>query len=237
MKKPTFISLCTLFLILPLSLLAQSERDTYSGGAGYFAIGYGNFLTSELQNFLPEGSPELSNHHMLTGGGGYAMINDFIIGGSGYSITGESVSTDSYEANTSGGTGFFNVGYRVASSEDLNFYPLFGIGGGGLGMEIKETNNLTTKEIVEDPGRAIQIDQSGWLVDFSVNLEWYPISGGDDDGHGGLLTGLKVGYIYQPFENDWEYEGGNINNTPDFNLSGFYAQLTIGGGGFSIDND
>lgn len=240
MLKNKAILLVFLVSIIPLCSPAQdtsATNTTYSGGAGSFQIGYGNFQTNKLQNFLPAGAPSLGNHHLTVGGGGYAMINDFIIGGSGFSITGETVSTSNLEANASGGAGFFNVGYRVAGGKALNVYPLLGIGGGGLGMEINQTANLTTSDIRSNPGRAITIEQSGWLFDLSMNLEWYPIAGGNENDYGGLMAGLKVGYLYQPFADDWEYEGGDISNTPNFNLSGFYVQLTLGAGGFSIDQD
>lgn len=226
------IAFTCLLSILALTGIAQDDENTnYSGGVGFFSIGYGNHPTGKLENFLPEGSPGLSVHHLNTGGGGYFMVNDLIIGGSGTGITGETFTTDSFEANTIGGTGFFNIGYRVASSNQLNFFPLLGIGAGGLGIEINENKNLKPKDIRENPGRTIKIDQSGFLVDLSLNLEWYPLSGDSKDEVGGLMTGLKVGYVYQPFENDWEYAGGSISNPPDYNFSGFYAQLNLGLGG------
>ncbi len=227
--------------MMALTALSQDngEKDNkggYSGGTGFFSIGYGNHPTGKLENFLPQGSPGLSVHHLSTGGGGYFMINDLIIGGSGNGIKGESISTDSFEANTIGGTGFFNIGYRVASSKKLNFFPLLGIGGGGLGIEINETEALNPDDIRNNPGRTIEIDQSGLLFDFSLNMEWYPLGTGNENGYGGLLTGLKVGYVYQPFETEWEYDGNDINNPPDYNFSGVYARLVIGFGGASQGN-
>lgn len=231
MKK--LISFTLLFcLIAASSLMAQSEKDFTKGGGGYFSIGYGNYDVGKLQDFLPEGTEELSNDHLLIGGGGHSYINNFIIGGSGLGISGSSISNDSLEANTSGGMGFLDLGYMIVQNKKIGFYPLVGIGAGGFGININELKKLSLEDVRNDPGRAIEASTGGLMLDFSLNFNFYPLMKEEDGGYGGLLTGLEVGYNHSFYNGEWEHDGGTITNGPDFNLTGFYAKLTFGGIGF-----
>ncbi len=230
--KTLSLLLFAFLMVSNVIVMAQSDKDFKAGGGGYFSIGYGNYDVGKLQDFLPEGTKELSNDHLLIGGGGHSFKNNFIIGGSGFGITGKSISNDSLKAETSGGMGFLDVGYMIVQNGQIGFYPLVGIGAGGFGININELKKLSLEDVQNDPGRAIEASTGGLMLDFSLNFNFYPSMKEDEEGYGGLLTGLEVGYNHSFYDGEWEHDGGNITNGPDFNLTGFYAKLKFGGIGF-----
>jgi hypothetical protein len=45
------------------------------------------------------------------------------------------------------------------------------------------------------------------------------------------MLGLEAGYQMPYKQGSWTYDGGTVTGGPDFNPSGFFIQLMIGGGG------
>ena len=69
----------------------------------------------------------------------------------------------------------------------------------------------------------------GINADFLINK-----STTKDQRFGGLLLGLRAGYHLSSPGNDWRNDSNwnQISNLPTYTNQGFYAMLTIGGGGF-----
>lgn len=59
--------------------------------------------------------------------------------------------------------------------------------------------------------------------------------GGDEKREGGLIFGLRVGYILPMIKGGWEMDGIDISDGPKVGISGPYFRLMIGGGGLRED--
>ena len=232
------VSIITFFSCLLLSYStkaqeAQKNNKNESMGCGAFSIGYGYMDVSKLQVFVPDDISKFGSDHLVIGGTGHAIINRFVIGGSGFGITGDGVKTDSLIVNVSGGVGTFDLGYLILNKNKIKIYPLLGIGGSGFGLQISKNRNYSVNQIKNDPGQEINISHGGFIADISININIIPNLNYDEkkNSYGGFMTGFKIGYLYSIPSSDWKFSGGNITNGPDFGLSMFYVKLLIGGFG------
>lgn len=64
-------------------------------GGGGITIGYGFMDVSKLHAFVPDVALAFKNDFIVIGGTGHAILNKFVIGGSGFGMTHNVVKTDS----------------------------------------------------------------------------------------------------------------------------------------------
>lgn len=203
-------------------------------GSGGFHVGYGNFDVSDLQSFLQTDFRRLSDQHLILGGHGHGMRGKFVIGGSGSGIIGKSITGNSMKVSAGGGYGTFDVGYLIVNKQSLKIYPVIGFGGGGFSVNISRNEDVSMDDIRDNPAREINISKGGFIFNLSVNLNFIPELKYDaeENSYGGFMTGLRVGYLYQPASSDWQFAGGDVTNAPDFGLNGPYVTMVIGGFGY-----
>jgi len=230
-----------MFLIIGFNSKAQDtdKNNHVYGGVGYFLTGYSLFQLDDLnQTFKDAGYPELDNGSISFGGGGHYIFKNFIIGGEGHGLTGSTSENSDYKTSISGGYGFFNLGYLIFNSPSINFYPLLGFGGGGLTASITDKSKLTHSydEIMDDPLRETYITNGGFLMNFSLGLDYFFVGEKTPETTGGFIIGIKAGYVLNVSNNDWYYSGEQLNNSPNSGVSGPYLRIVFGGGGLSISN-
>ena len=234
--KNTIITVWALLSFVYANAQQVADKKTHMGGGG-FTIGYGNMDISKLQVFTPPSTSKLTNDMMVIGGTGHAFLNNFVIGGSGFGIVGDVTKNDSVRVSASGGIGTFDFGYLVVNKAKLKVFPLLGIGGGGFGVQMTKTKNLSASQVSDNPSQEININQGGLVADISINMNLIPNMEYDEKSksYGGFMTGLKVGYVYSLPRTDWRYSGGEISGGPRFGMNMMYVKLIIGG--FGSDNN
>lgn len=225
-----------LFVLLPCFILGvmfplSAQETSLNGGGGYFKAGYTPIQTNDLRPLIPDqaGDIALNDNHLSLGGGGYFVYKDFQLGLYGFGISGSAESNSTFEVQTQGGVGVLKVGYYVLKGQYWSLVPKLGVGWSNFGLEIHENRDLPLSAIQQDPGRAIEASQEGLVLDGSLEGEFYPFTPEDKPVRAGLLLTLEVGYRYQFQNGDWSYEGGQIQNGPEFNLQGPYVSIGIGG--------
>lgn len=251
MKKTVLVQLTAFILSLAvmlggIDLMAQGNETNSTGkasnsknygGFGYFMLGYHSFNLSEMNTALKDhGYPELSNGSMSIGGGGHYLVKNWLLGGEGFGLPGSRVENDEYIVSHTGGYGFFDIGYLVVKTPSFFLYPILGIGGGGMTVNLKEKDEQTTVfgDILENPGRETNMDNSGFMLNFSF-LANYMIYGEKEDTYsGGFILGIKAGYILNLDGNNWYQNQDKLTQTPSSGISGPYVTLVFGGGGSSI---
>jgi hypothetical protein len=221
-------------LIFTIRTYGQDKEGPQSMGGGGFNIGVGSMDVSKLQVFVPDLS-KLSNQQILLGGTGHGFINKLAIGGTGSAIIGNGMKTSDLKVSYGGGYGTFDLGYMIINKERFKIYPLFGLGGGGYGIKISSNQDLSVNDISSNPKREIDLSVGSFVMDVSLNLNALPLVHYDaiDNSYGGLMTGVRVGYVYGFPTSDWTYEGGDVNDGPNFGINMFYVKLVIGGFGYS----
>lgn len=216
-----------------VSCYAQDKIKTNGMGGGGFTIGYGYMDVSRLHRFVPSEIRSFSNSQLMLGGEGHGIIGKLVLGGSGSGFIGSEIRTDSLRISLGGGMGSFDIGYLVYNTDKVKAYPMVGIGSGGYSVNISENKNVNANQLAEDPGHEIRINKGNFLLDLSFTVNFVPVINKDDDeGSGGFMTGLKVGYIVSPKTSTWSYSGGDVTDAPDFGMNTFYVKLIIGGFGW-----
>jgi hypothetical protein len=236
MKKS--IVIVYVFFCFSFSLKAQevkevdeSKNSQLMGGAG-LSLGYGYMDVSKLHVFVPDKVSRFSNHHFIVGGSGFAIRNKFVYGVTGYAITGDLIDTDSINVSLNGGVGTFDFGYLFLDKKKIKIYPMIGIGGSGFGMHIVKNKDVSVSHISNNPDQEIKISKGGFVADLSLNINITPSRDEKDNSCAGIMTGLKVGYVYSLPSSDWRFSGGDIIGGPNFGLNMVYVKLILGGFGY-----
>lgn len=229
----TIATLTTVAVVGVFSIsMAHSAKE--EGGRGYFMCG-GSIVDIDALNSRLEskGYSTFSGNFFSFGGGGHAVINRLIIGGEGHALIGRGETSGNYENSLSAGYGCFDLGYILYSTGYLNVYPLLGLGGGGMSLNIMEKGAPSFDEILDDPRRSTEISTGGFLLNVALGTDYLLKLGGDGKEEGGLVFGLRVGYTFTPIKSEWEMDATDISGGPEIGITGPYIHLMIGGGGIS----
>ncbi|MFB6273995.1 MAG: hypothetical protein ABEL51_13985 [Salinibacter sp.] len=212
------------------------ETAASNGGAGFFSIGVQFADLAALNNRLSsKGYPTFSSEMVSIGGGGYTVLNRFLIGGQGHGlITGEQ-GYNGRDVSVGGGYGLFTLGYLFRPTSNLHVYPQVGLGGGGVRLEIGSRGDAENfDDVLNDPNRSASVGRASLLVSLGGGLEYQ--FGGPEE-HGGLRLGLRAGYLVSALNSDWQINTTTLSGGPDATLQGPFIRLTIGGSGTGHEDD
>jgi opacity protein-like surface antigen len=207
----------------------QDRGSARHGGRGFFMIGAQWLDLDELNGRLVDaGYDEVDETFVTLGGGGYLIRNSFLIGGEGHGALSTSGSTtgNQFRTTVGGGYGMLNVGYAVFAEGGTLVYPMVGLGGGGLLVNIEERSTPDFDDVLDDPRRGVNLTNSQLLA--SVGLGIDHVFGGF--GRGGLGVGLRAGWLFAPVEGDWAFGRSDVAGGPDAGFTGPFVRLSIGGG-------
>lgn len=230
---------CSLVIGCSACLFAQNIH----GGFGYGFFGPVYNLSPTVQNDLRVPSLlgdefQLNGLAMLSGGGGYGLLNNnILIGGSGFGYK-ISDATQRGQATFSIGGGFVNFGYLLMAKKNMMSFPYFGIGACGMNLKLK---NDTPDDIFDlgsvsiEPGNSKNFSSSG--IGFEIGYAFKVLTFTMDElgSHGGFMVGLQVGTYYFSGIDNW-YEKDTDEVVPAFSRPHAFApyvRITIGGGGFT----
>lgn len=205
------------------------------GGMGYSMFGWSTIDIKALNSRLEsKGYSNISDNFISFGGGGHGIINNkVIIGGEGHGVFGKEVTSGNYKNSINVGYGFFNLGYIVYSVKELRFYPLLGLGVGGMNLKIVEkVTSLSFDDVLDDPKRRVELSTGGFLLNLALGIDYLLKLGEDEKGKAGLIFGLRAGYTLSPFKGGWDMDEIEISGAPEIGITGPYIRLMIGGGGF-----
>ncbi len=225
--------IASIFLCTPIGAQEVTKGVKKGGGRGYFLLG-GTIIDIKNLNLRLEnkGYPKLSGNFISLGGGGHGIIGKVIIGGEGHGLIGRKTTSGSYETSIGASYGFFKLGYIVYSAKRLSFYPFLGLGGGGISLEIvKRETAPSFDDVLDNPKRSTKLSTGSFLLNLALGIDYLLKLGGNEEGEGGLVFGLHIGYTFAPIKGNWEMDGIDISGGPEIGITGPYIRLMIGGGG------
>jgi hypothetical protein len=216
-------------LILVVLALAATAvaAPPFNGGFGCFGPTIGIVDFSGLDDALATGgiNQKLGSMQWGFGGGGYAIIDRVIIGGSGWGGS-QTVGSENLRATVELSGGEFDLGYQVYSLKHLLIAPVLGIGGSGYTIELQKLSEgpLTFGQLLEDPGRTSKVSFSGLTLSPQLMVT-VPISF--------VGVQLRGGYCYTPMSPEWTLEGGSkLSSGPTISKGMPFASLNVVFGGF-----
>lgn len=237
-KRGTYSMFCIICIGMIFTNICFSqggERTKEGSGMGYFMIGFQNSDIDAIGSRLEDnGYPSLSDRFLTLGGGGQGMINKLLIGGEGHALIGESTTQNHVKTQISGGFGLFNIGYAAVATKQMRLYPMLGLGGGGLSLSLLDKSEVPTfDQVLKNPKRGAQLSTAGFLLSLSLGADYLFIMEENADGIGGLIFGVRLGYMFAPVKGDWLLDDVEISEGPEIGVTGPFIRLAIGGGGWS----
>ena len=215
----------------------STEPPKKEEGAGFFSIGTQFTDLGSLNNRLAEaGYPTFTSEMLSLGGGGYGVVaNRLLLGGEGHALTTTDGTFQGRTVSVGGGYGLFTLGYLFRPTSNLRAFPLAGVGGGGLQLEIESTGDPNNfDEILNNPNRSATVGRASLLVSLGGGIEY---QFGPPGKSGGVRLGLRAGYVISALNSDWQLDENSLSGGPDATMQGPFIRLTIGGGGGSDNKD
>lgn len=231
MKKTLF----TLCLALAGSFASNAQEKGLYGGFGFFEFGYSQYSNSALNGALnAAGYSSLGNGFVTTGGQGFAVINNFIIGGAGGSLGSQSFGRNNTNGRFNAGYGIFQLGYGFKAGKNGLLYPLVGIGAFTSSIQIENdlaSGNLNT--ILALPNQVVNLRSDAAMLDFSLHYSFTIFGDKSGEDGGGTMIGISAGGFVCPTPSTFYNNQRELNVVPNYRPSGFYVRLKFGGGGYS----
>jgi len=216
-------------LILVVLALAATAvaAPPFNGGFGCFGPTVGIVDFSGLDSTFSKGgiTQKLGSMQWGFGGGGYAIIDRVVIGGSGWGSS-QTVGSSDLRATVEIAGGEFDLGYQLFSLKRLLIAPMLGIGGSGYTIELQKLSGMppTFDSLLQNPGYTSKVSFSGLTLSPQLVIT-VPIS----------FVGLQLrgGYCYTPMNPQWGLEGGSkLAKGPAISKGMPFVALNVVFGGF-----
>jgi hypothetical protein len=228
----SFVALVFIAAMLPAASSASAQgfrRSTDGEGAGFFSAGGARVETAELDDELTAaGYPTFGRQMITVGGGGYGVHGSgILIGGEGHGVFTGDAAHEGRSVSLSGGFGLFNVGYMAPLTGRVRAYPLLGFGGGGTNLRIGSApTDEPFRAFLDDPNRQTSLTRASLLVSVGGGLEFR-----SSRSAGGVLVGVRAGYMFAPVSSAWRLDGNVVGSAPDASLAGPFVRVIVGAGG------
>lgn len=229
---------CSAVIALLLTLVAP-PLHAQAGGRGGVQIGLQAPDLDPLNAALVAGGyPAFSDGLVTLGGFGFGTVGRILIGGEGHGFLPreETTTSGAVRSRLGGGYGLFNLGYMALRGRRIDLYPIFGIGGGTLQLDLIERSSPTFDEVLGNPGNSSRLAEESLLLSAAVGMD-YRFGRGDREGRsprrtGGLFLGVRAGWIWAPGGTRWELDHLNdVAGGPEVGPTGFYLRASFGGWG------
>lgn len=168
----------------------------------------------------------------MTWGTGSRNINGKIMMGSEANVTFENKAISSNNFNGFLNSSFniiLNVGYVVFSTDNFVVYPYVGAGIGRVNMDIiKNEKTPTFNELLARPERGVPVSNTSAVVHLGVGTDYLIKIGKSQPQKGGIVIGLKAGYVFSVYSTGFQLAGNPLTGAPDINNNGAYAKIYLG---------
>jgi|GEM_PF-3137525 len=217
------------FFILALSagtLLAGEKAGVSFTRIGMLSVGGGMYTGQTFGDDLAaEGIPDASRYFGTFGFAGRTQVNRFITSGELQAVMSRNRSSGGLTSDIGAGYGLFNAGFDLVASDAISLYPLLGMGGGVVSLQVRPEEQ-TFGQYLQNTAYAGSIHQGTFLLHAGAAFD---AAVGRDRPRGPVWLGLRAGYIFDPRESDvWYQDRVKITDGPRASLGGVYAKLTVG---------
>jgi hypothetical protein len=234
-------AICILFIaaliVLPSAPVKAAELEPY--GFGGISLGAFWLDISELNRTLSaNGFATFKKPAYSLGFESYYAFNGRVLFGGELQFFWQEATNTAYVQKLNSYSGFLNAGYSFfsRSAQGFHLYPLVGLGLSRMGLRLSERSVLDFSNIVSDPRRESSLRKWDFLIQTALGLDYtIGFKRSRDDAEGGVLIGMRLGYVYSVTDSRWKMSELDVSGAPNVSMSGFYVHFVIGGlsGGFS----
>ena len=221
--KKIIVILC--FLLFNVPSFSFSQENEIGGGVGMmFGV---NMVDMNALNdeFLKIGLGSVNPEKMFFGGLGYLIYNKYVLSPEG-GVFWQTSNLGNVEIKYNGGLGFLNFGYLILEEPNSRGYPFIGIGYGNSSMEFSGSSINLGGETINNKDK---LDFSAPLMNLGFSVHFLINFSKNENRKGGIMAGLRAGYILTMGEKKWKKEGTEIKNGPNATFNGVYVRLMVGG--------
>lgn len=216
-------------LVLGFASSTLAQQALLGPGAAFISVGTARISTSELDDRLQaNGYPTFGQKAASLGVGAYRVFgNGLMFGAEATGLIVDEKPHQGREVGIGGGHATLGLGYMKRISPRLRIYPRIGLGAGGVTMWIESADTVTFDQVLANPqpvdGRQRLLSRDGGVIDLGIGAEFLP--------KGGLLLGIRAGYLAASFgdDNNWWLQNGTATNGPEASIAGPYVRFTLGG--------
>jgi opacity protein-like surface antigen len=206
---------------------------------GYFSLGLHVNDMKEFQSRLDRsgvGYPAEAKNYLVIGGGGLFCGRRLVVGGEGFGLISPQRAGGGYRTSLSGGYGIVQVGYAVINAERFTLYPLLGFGGGAFTWRVqRDVVPSSFEETIERPEMGVSLLNASFILQAALGADYWLRLGQGDRGTSCLVIGLRLGYTYSPFGDNWELQmydqASELAGGPTLGITGPFLRLVVGWGG------
>lgn len=234
MSRPAILSrITTTAALLALALggaprPAAAQLDLLGPGAGFVSVGAARTSTAGLDDWLDARAyPTFGRTAVTIGLGGYRLLSSGVMFGA--EAQGFIIGDARHDAGHMGlGAGYatLGVGYAFEPSPRVRLYPRIGAGPGGMALWFEDPDTLDFEDVVQNrtpaPARGPNLARDGLVLDLGAGAELMPAA------PGGLLIGVRAGWLTGPFTDRWEMYEHEVSGGPDASITGPYARVIVG---------
>jgi hypothetical protein len=208
-------------------------------GMGYFSLGLHVNDMKDFQARLDHsgvGYPAEAKDYLVIGAGGMFCGRRLVVGAEGFGLISPQRAGGGYRTSLTGGYGIVQVGYALVNSERFTLYPLIGFGGGAFTWKVqRDVVPSSFEETIERPEMGVSMLNASFVLQAALGADyWLPLGRGER-GTSCLVLGVRVGYAYSPFGDNWEIQmydrASELGGGPTLGITGPFLRLVMGWGG------
>lgn len=190
---------------------------------GYFAAGGG---TIDLEAFNDQienaGLTKVDASFATVGAAYFTTKGRTILGAEGHWYVNQQKNiSPAIRARLGGFAATADLGYILSDNRVMLFYPMIGIGIGGLNLGIDSLKSNTFNQYLTNPNASVDMRMRNYLLDANINLLFkIPESPFD-------YLGFRAGYRYCS-STRWKIDDQVVEGAPKSGLTGTYFEVYIG---------
>lgn len=203
-----------------------AQEDTMSGKM----LGFGGMqwinVTEMNRLLLQSGYPQLTDEFYHYGAL-YQVSDGLLITEIEYSqIYPQKVSLDVYQTVLGANYLMLNVGFGLVDTDWLQMYPIFGVSRSGMTLEVTEEKPFNFESVISNATRLVELTKVSYVIQAGIGMDFSFEIG---DGTPLKMTfGVRAGYFYTVYSENWMANGISITGGPNTGLDGWYVRFLIG---------
>ena len=179
----------------------------------------------------------LSNDGISYGFGGYYAYGRALLGADvSHTAYGEEGLSTGRSDDLNATQMLATVSYAVLATGRVNMFPTFGIGSGRFDVTLHARDGTTTSnpaptfdEVAENPGPSSMLSGHHLLYSVGGGADFLVVRRAADKG--GVVLGLRGGYLLAPNRTTWTSSGRPVVTGPDASAGGPFLRIVVGVGG------
>lgn len=200
-------------------------RDRF-GMIGYVTVGVNVADPNDLNDTLKKnGFPTVGTLSASWGGGMHGVWkNRMVIGTSYHRLFSQKKRNGAYQTKLSNSLKMLDFGYLVFRGENMQIYPLIGVGMVSDKLTIYSVGDVSFGDIMTDPKRGVNLDRQGLLFDIGVQANRFVMIREKKQ----YLWGFRTGYRFVPAQRSWRMDGSEVEDGPLRGIEGPYFHFNFG---------